>query len=75
MPIVELFKNNIKNVCKFNNIVQVNLFIIAIATIVFQGLLFSIIDVKKFKAKTWIFYLLFGVMSNIFYYKTFAEST
>ena len=74
MTIVESFKNNIKNACRFNNIVQVNLFIIAIATIIFQGLLFSIIDINKFKPKTWIFYLLFGIMSNIFYYKTFAES-
>jgi hypothetical protein len=74
MTIIESFKSSIQNTCRFTNIVQVNLFIIAVSTIIFQGIMFGIIDKEKFKVKTWIFYLLFGIMSNVFYYKTFAQN-
>jgi hypothetical protein len=73
MSLIETFKTGIQNTCRFNNIIQVNLFIIAVSTIIFQGILFGVIDKKKFKVKTWIFYLLFGIMSNVFYFRTFAQ--
>jgi hypothetical protein len=52
---------------------QIKLTILAMLTIVFQGIIFYIIDNKGIRIELFAFVILFGFIYNVVYFKTFIN--
>ncbi len=55
------------------NKTQINLTMLSLFTIIFQGIGFYFIDKDKMNLHLFLFVILFGFVYNVVYYKTFAN--
>ena len=65
-------KCTLQNTCNMTD-TQMKLTILAMLTIVFQGIGFYFIDKKGIRIELFIFVVIFGFLYNILYFKTFKN--
>jgi len=65
-------KCTLQNTCNMTD-TQMKLTILAMLTIVFQGIGFYFIDKKGIRIELFIFVVIFGFLYNILYFKTFIN--
>ncbi len=70
--VIKTLKCTLENKCGMNK-TQINLTILSLFTIIFQGIGFYFIDKKRMNMHLFLFVILFGFVYNVVYYKTFAN--
>jgi hypothetical protein len=70
--VLQNLKCTLQNTCGMSE-TQIKLTILAMLTILFQGIGFYFIDKKGIRVELFMFVVIFGFLYNIMYFKTFIN--